>query len=544
MDQRRKTYLIISISILAVLGLGALITRGFLFPKPTISSIEPQIAAPGDVLVIYGRGFGELGPEAALYINSLKITNSQIIEWGSNQISLILPDGVESGPVELRNRGEISNIRLFTSEFSIPRLAQTQAIETVENQIKSLEAFPEQFISIPLTELPSSRNFSLFLSSVFSKSQKLPVYPSSNIYLNDQNSSIHFPWPSWARDGSLTFVNQLDSNNQEINLKLDFLRAGTIDLDNEQIHNFSFSPSLDQLDSLIDSILEENPDQYFVLKVPTSHTSDYSFVSSVKLGLGQEKLTNDTVNSRYTSFFITRDQLAQLNDLVVELEIHNFESQVVLDVDNIPYVYPNYEHLVFQYTNPVISNEFSEENRAEVWEINESSRHPSTKVKKIYTWITDKYTPIYTNRFQNFYLNRDENFKNSFSYASHLLSWYRELAIPSRLISGYLEIAEQNYIPHFWVEVFYPNFGWVGIDAAMGDGLYASIPGYPEDAFNFYRGDSDGLHIPLHSLDELYIDIINTSDHRLSDEYFSYYLLLESANTQYPIPLRIDSNQG
>src|SRR5690606_41449725 len=50
---------------------------------------------------------------------------------------------------------------------------------------------------------------------------------------------------------------------------------------------------------------------------------------------------------------------------------------------------------------------------------------------------------------------------------------------------------------HFWVEALLPEIGWIPLDAALGDGMYASDWEGPENANTYYLGSLDARHISL-----------------------------------------------
>lgn len=52
------------------------------------------------------------------------------------------------------------------------------------------------------------------------------------------------------------------------------------------------------------------------------------------------------------------------------------------------------------------------------------------------------------------------------------ISFNRALGIPARFVSGYayteLDVFENNWVPHAWAEVYFPNYGWIPFDVTYG----------------------------------------------------------------------------
>jgi transglutaminase-like putative cysteine protease len=107
-------------------------------------------------------------------------------------------------------------------------------------------------------------------------------------------------------------------------------------------------------------------------------------------------------------------------------------------------------------------------------EITNGTRYESEAVTAIMLWVSDKlvYNSSVTSHDASWTLqNKRGNCEN---YAHLSLALLRSVGIPARYVSGYLvdgEIAVKGYVttygyrwdpgPHSWVEIYYPDIGWV-----------------------------------------------------------------------------------
>jgi uncharacterized protein (TIGR02145 family) len=80
---------------------------------PMITSISPVTSRIGDVVSIYGSGFGQFQGPSFVSINSLKLVKSAYINWGSNQIQVVMPKGTESGKISVTVYQQKSNEASF-----------------------------------------------------------------------------------------------------------------------------------------------------------------------------------------------------------------------------------------------------------------------------------------------------------------------------------------------------------------------------------------------------------------------------------------------
>ncbi|MCR5217206.1 IPT/TIG domain-containing protein, partial [Treponema sp.] len=79
--------------ILLALGATALIGKN-VNRKPLITSIDPTLGSPGDIMTIKGNFFGNSRGTSYVEIAGSRITAQGYIEWTDNQIQVLLPASV------------------------------------------------------------------------------------------------------------------------------------------------------------------------------------------------------------------------------------------------------------------------------------------------------------------------------------------------------------------------------------------------------------------------------------------------------------------
>ena len=86
---------------------------------PVLVSINPQIGAPGDIMVITGNNFGNSRGSSFVEIGGSKLTSSCYLDWNDSEIKVIIPSNVQDGLVFV-STNEKSNQLFFANENDIP----------------------------------------------------------------------------------------------------------------------------------------------------------------------------------------------------------------------------------------------------------------------------------------------------------------------------------------------------------------------------------------------------------------------------------------
>ena len=94
-------------------------------PVPFISSIEPSVGSPGDVIIINGNNFGKVRGMNYVEIAGSKLTASSYISWSDDCIKIVLPANVQGGLLYVGTKSLKSKPALFANEVDIPVPVQT-----------------------------------------------------------------------------------------------------------------------------------------------------------------------------------------------------------------------------------------------------------------------------------------------------------------------------------------------------------------------------------------------------------------------------------
>lgn len=184
--------------VLGLLAVVFVVMLTFSRKAPVISSLEPDMAAPGQQVTIEGDYFGRTEREGTLSLAGEIPPPSLIQSWTDQRIVFVVPEDASSGLVTVSNSQGTSTGVLFTNTKSIPTVLQSASPPGVPLVVA---AAPPQPLSGQRVTL-SGRGFgegdrpSLVRVSVGNPGPVFELTPTECLQWSDRE--ISFRWPSGA----------------------------------------------------------------------------------------------------------------------------------------------------------------------------------------------------------------------------------------------------------------------------------------------------------------------------------------------------------
>ncbi|MEM5948237.1 transglutaminase domain-containing protein [Spirochaetia bacterium 38H-sp] len=177
------------------------------FYNPTIYTVTPNIASPGDIIEIKGHGFGK--ERGRVIVGDMQLLNSSLLLWSDRLIRAKLPVGVSSGFVQVFTaKDKNSNRILFALKSDIPRPEGKSVIAAEITDIK-----PE-VLSLASKVVVMGHNLDTFkdrgtiyvtwIGKDIAKSSDDVFYPVPNDYvIKWESDKIEFFLPEAATSGEV-----------------------------------------------------------------------------------------------------------------------------------------------------------------------------------------------------------------------------------------------------------------------------------------------------------------------------------------------------
>ena len=477
-----------------VLGLLLFSTR-FVEKVPVIESLSPSVASPGDLVTVKGRNFHPQRDGGMVTLAGTRIVSSSYTEWDDRRIVFVVPDDAGSGMVKVTTRKGPSNGLLFTNREHIPVVLSGPAAPGMPH-VESIE--PSQgTVGTLVTIRGLNFGFDRGQSRVFVTQQPLTeagrfdeteetMIPCSELdydYETWTDQEIRFYIPDGASSGSLRVsVDRGDSNSKYFEVKDSPGVKLYTDRKGFQIaYEVSIYSPRGRADGSLDIWvpgllvgLEQREVEW--VREPEPLWSDFMGIQRYHYegiaALGSQKITQTYWFERY-----------------------GVETQ--LQAGRILQKYNTDRDLYKIYTSPdplVLSEEPAI--AAEAQRLTRRQANPYLKARLIYDHVlkTLAFNPSPPNRNPVAALEKGQG--DAYIYALAFCALARSSGVPARPVAGYLVYNDKVTVRHFWAEFYLEGFGWVPVDAALGDGVrFGNFPDSLENPAEYYFGNLDNQHI-------------------------------------------------
>lgn len=478
--------------------------------KPQITSITPPIGAPGDLVIIRGKDFGDNKNTSYVEFGGSKLTASSYISWSDNEIKLVLPANIQDGLVFVGTKDTKSKPVFFANSTSIPVAVMENPLSTVPtihtlipNKTSATTPKIGELLTIHGVNFGNTREKSRIL---FATNRETPNINDQNSYSVTQEDSFSFIaaneddfdyeyWsdseirvriPDGATIGDI-YIETAKGNSARANLYLDERIGSKKYLDPK---TYVIQVKVDIEDSSSDknsTIILRCPRPYITPSQPFIEITECepepvidNFQHTV---IHQTSLERSHSNKKnfYQNFAITAYEIATTID---PLKVGNYTKtndallEVALNSDD---CIPSDDEEVINLAKKIIGK----------------SKNPYTNAKAIYNYMLDNFVILQEIRTGNISptdLIRTKK-GDAYDFAITYTALLRAAGIPAIPNSGIIIDPELKTQNHWWTEFFIHGFGWVPVDVALAAGL-DYIPWVKElDTRTYYFGNLDGQHI-------------------------------------------------
>lgn len=227
-----------------------------------------------------------------------------------------------------------------------------------------------------------------------------------------------------------------------------------------------------------------NADQgYISVKGPQDDT-----VKKVQVAFGTMTYTYDVFGDRYTVLPLQGGTGSYTIKMLRNIEGNRYSVAASTTID---VVVPD-ELTIYLYPNQIV--DYDQETKAVLksFEITADDESEIKRVHTVYNYVVDLlgYDQAKADRANDIFMlpDLDELLRTEkgicFDYAALMTAMLRVLGIPTRLITGYTDIAY-----HAWVEVYIKDVGWINPRIHFAAEEWKRVDPTFDDSFGIYLGD-------------------------------------------------------
>ena len=461
---------------------------------PEIISIEPRIGSMGDIVTIYGTGFGDERYESYITIAGTPPTTSSYISWNDMEISFRVPEFGDAGLVYVHRGRSRSNPALLANQTTMPVLVRTEAgngplitsIEPASGPIGSL-------ITIQGNNFGSSRNTS---GVFFSWNAEASAGTAAGTEAPDfiETSEEEFGYELWGeREIRVRVPDGAVSGNLEVRTHVGNSRPVYFEITGSPGTKAYRDKRTYTLSYLAD------------IQIAEAHTPNSLYVWMPRPAMLASQ-RNVTLLSRNIEPFIENYRGTSLYHFIDILPGNRWEIALsyVVEVYAIETSIRNQAPVRLNRPSPVRaanvlpsplipSNEPAIRTQAAT--IIGREAQPLARASMIYQWL------ISSLEIQNFpglggaLEALSERTADSYRAALLFCALARAVDIPAIPVAGVLVNRQRNATKHYWAEFWLDGFGWVPLDPTLGAGAAPQDFNLREDFARYYFGNMDNQRI-------------------------------------------------
>lgn len=472
---------------------------------PEITSINPPVGVPGDVIVITGKNFGATRDMSYVEFSGSKLTASAYISWSDTKIKLVLPANIQDGLVVVGTKDSRSKPSLFANEIDIPvpvpevKLSSKPVITSLNNQ----NYVAGDLLVIHGNNFGDSRNTSKVLFTV-DYDDKLAQAEFTNINMYTENmieaSDFENAYEYWSNseirvripDGVCSGMVVVDTGSEKSEpYKINI--TGPVRKHYKARKIYLMNYTADIADIYTDDV------STITLRCPIPATTAYQPDIQITETNPSPILMNYQNNLIHqltkTKNYVPKTVFSQTFVLPV------YEVTTVLPADRLtsyrqgtlPFVdnalkadtlVPSDDENVVKLAASIIGKEKSSYNKA----------------KLIYNYMCDNFkVQEKVRKGDSDPLDLIKSKKgDAYDYAIVYTALLRAAGVPALTDAGVLVLQEQATQAHWWCEFYIPSVGWIPVDPAIGSGLKYNRwneGGESVDVKSYYFGSMDSHHI-------------------------------------------------
>lgn len=527
---------VLYVSILAVIFCLTVLIGKTTRHKPEIYSVTPQIASPGETIIIKGSNFGSSKGTSYVEISGSKITGSFFKYWHNNEISLVIPDETKDGLLFVGTSAGKSQPAFFANGKGIPVALRSDPLVTIPviNSITESAAAGNEII-IKGKNFGSTRGN----SKVYFLANRDDVNPeqtnSSSIenfiaaneddfdYIFWSDDEIHVYVPDGAASGSV-FVktDKGTSGSRHITIKTD---TGKKVYSNKRTYVVQVTADI--------SNTSADQDSFITLYMPRPQTSSMQPSATLNEYFPEPLIKNDSKNIIYQKSLNTIINNKQRFSQSYVVSVYSFKNNIV--PKNIAPYKDKKRFLYTTCTNADSCVPSSNEAVTELaGEIIGKEKNPYNQAKLIYNYMIEHFQLEKRVRSGNISVLDLIAKKSGDAYDFTIVyaALCRASGIPAIPMGGILVENNSTAVSHWWCEIYFENYGWFPVDIALGKGLSFNAFTPVENPKEYYFGNLDSQHIAFsRGWNQIKTSLLNTKTVYRPRTYALQSIWEESSNS-------------
>lgn len=468
--------------------------------NPVINQITPPVGAPGDLITITGKDFGNIRDTSFVEFGGSKLTSSSYVSWSDTEIRVVLPANIKDGLVTVSSKNVRSKPAFFANTTAAP-VAVTQSIQSTMPLITSIspeKITPGALITIHGFNFGNSRDRSKVYFSIDRETKKDDSVSHSENFSLIEASDDTFDYVSWSdNEISLYVPDGATSGSIFVETAKGMSSQRKFIMDNKSGKKSFIAPKNYIVQSEVDiDDTNGDKDSSIILRCPRPVTT--AFQPSVKMTeCAPEPIISDFQHTLIHQTSGAKNSSGKRH-FKQNFAITVYETRTEITAARLESTDKINKNILFSYTkadNCVPSDDAAVISLAR--EIVKSEHNSYNIAALIYNYMLSNFTLQQNIEKSNRSVLELIKTKkgDAYDFAIIYTALLRACGIPAIPDSGVLVSTDLRTTNHWWCEFYAAGFGWIPVDPALGAGLNFQAWQKDINTSQYYFGNLDSQHI-------------------------------------------------
>ena len=468
----------------------------FAIRSNTITAVSPQVTAPGEVITIVGKDFGDQSIHSWLMIGNNKLRSDRCIEWTDTKIVFEAPETLSEDLLSVVAKNRQGNTVMLVNRQLLPINSKNEVNESIPviDVLDTDSANVGELISIHGKNFGHTRNNSVVLFTGMQNT--VHIQTAEQVLTGAECNEADFDYEFWSdRELRIRVPDAADTGNIVVITEAGMSNPAAFRLKNKYGSKTYTDTRTYRLVSEVEisDFIAESPNTLF-LRIPIPQKTETQRLVTINSVQPEPFVPSYQGASIYRFYNVDSGTKIQIRQ---EYSVSRSKVETSVAAGSLKKTGYNNPLLYAAYTE---ADEFLPANDPAIKKVCKhiigSETNPYNKAKRIYHFLTSEITARESSAAdagRSILTALEEKTGGAYDLALLFCTLARAAGVPAIPTAGLLVDHNKKAVQHWWAEFYLNGFGWVPVDPALASGIPFDTGA--ADNKQWYFGNLDAYHI-------------------------------------------------
>ena len=468
----------------------------FAIRSNTITAVSPQVTAPGEVITIVGKDFGDQSIHSWLMIGNNKLRSDRCIEWTDTKIVFEAPETLSEDLLSVVAKNRQGNTVMLVNRQLLPINSKNEVNESIPviDVLDTDSANVGELISIHGKNFGHTRNNSVVLFTGMQNT--VHIQTAEQVLTGAECNEADFDYEFWSdRELRIRVPDAADTGNIVVITEAGMSNPASFRLKNKYGSKTYTDTRTYRLVSEVEisDFIAESPNTLF-LRIPIPQKTETQRLVTINSVQPEPFVPSYQGASIYRFYNVDSGTKIQIRQ---EYSVSRSKVETSVAAGSLKKTGYNNPLLYAAYTE---ADEFLPANDPAIKKVCKhiigSETNPYNKAKRIYHFLTSEITARESSAAdagRSILTALEEKTGGAYDLALLFCTLARAAGVPAIPTAGLLVDHNKKAVQHWWAEFYLNGFGWVPVDPALASGIPFDTGA--ADNKQWYFGNLDAYHI-------------------------------------------------